>query len=103
MSLLYELLLASLWLLTKLSSADLSCGCSSSDLLGVPDQVFLLSAEKIIIIIRIYHECEGGIKQSVRKITVWHHEACRVMTDGDPEGRIFLILFLAHHSISLYY
>ena len=22
-------------------------------------------------------------------ITVWHHEACRVMTIGDPEGRFF--------------
>ena len=24
------------------------------------------------------------------RITVWHHEACRVMTNGDPEGWIFL-------------
>ena len=39
---------------------------------------------------RIYHECEGRIEQSVPRIAVWHHEACRVMTNGDPEGRIFL-------------
>ena len=39
---------------------------------------------------RIYHECEGRIELSVPRITVWHHEACRVMTNGDPEGRIFL-------------
>ena len=38
----------------------------------------------------IYYECEGGIEKSVARITVWHHEACRVMTNGDPEGRIFL-------------
>ena len=40
--------------------------------------------------IRIYHECEGRIEKSVPRITVWHHETCRVMTNGDPEGRIFL-------------
>ena len=39
--------------------------------------------------IRIYHECEGGIEKSVPRITDWHHKACRVMTNGDPEGRIF--------------
>ena len=40
--------------------------------------------------IRIYHECEGRIEKSVMRITVWHHEACRVMRNGDPEGQIFL-------------
>ena len=40
--------------------------------------------------IRIYHECEGRIEKSVSRIIVWHHEACRVMTNIDPEGRIFL-------------
>ena len=39
--------------------------------------------------IRIYHECEVGIEESV-KITDWHHEACQVMTNSDPEGGIFL-------------
>ena len=53
-------------------------------------------------IIRIYHEYEGEIEKSVPRITDWHHEACRVMTNGDCEGRIFLShphrpLFLAHH------
>ena len=37
--------------------------------------------------IRIYHECEGRIEKSV---AIWHHEACRVMTNGDPGGQIFL-------------
>ena len=41
-------------------------------------------------IIRIYHEYEGRIEKSVPRIAVWHHEACRAMTNGDPEGRIFL-------------
>ena len=40
--------------------------------------------------IRIYHECEGRIEKSVPGIAVWHHEACRVMPKGDPEGQIFL-------------
>ena len=40
--------------------------------------------------IRIYHECEGRIEKSVPRFAVLHHEACQVMTNGDPEGRIFL-------------
>ena len=40
--------------------------------------------------IRIYHECEGRVEKSVPRIAVWHHEACRVMTNGDTEGQIFL-------------
>ena len=40
--------------------------------------------------IRIYHECEGRIEKSVVRNTVWHHEVCRVMTNGDQEGQIFL-------------
>ena len=38
--------------------------------------------------IRIHHECEGGIEKSVPRIAVWHHEACRVMTNCDHEGQI---------------
>ena len=41
-------------------------------------------------IIRIYHECEGRKEKSIPRITVWHNEACRVMTNVDSEGRIFL-------------
>ena len=40
--------------------------------------------------IRIYHECEGRIEKSVQEISLWHHEACLVMTNCDPEGQIFL-------------
>ena len=40
-------------------------------------------------ILSIYHECEGWIEKSVPRISDWHHEACRVMTSGDHEGRIF--------------
>ena len=29
------------------------------------------------------------VEKSVPRNAVWHHEACRVMTKGDPEGRIF--------------
>ena len=41
-------------------------------------------------IIRIHHECQGGIEKSVPRITKWHHEACRVMINCDHEGQIFL-------------
>ena len=58
--------------------------------------------------IRIYYKCEhgeSGIEKSVQVITDRHQEACRVMTNGDHEGRIFYkpsshelwIIFLAHH------
>ena len=51
--------------------------------------------------IRIYHECEGRIEKSVSRIALWHHEACRVMTNGDPEGRFFYpILTRILHSFS---
>ena len=35
--------------------------------------------------IRIDHECEDWIERSVPRITDWHHEACCVMQNGDPE------------------
>ena len=41
-------------------------------------------------ITRIYHECEGRIEKSVPRIAVWHHKACRMISNGDPEGWIFL-------------
>ena len=37
--------------------------------------------------IAIYHECEGGIENSILRITVCCHKACRVMTNGDTDGR----------------
>ena len=42
--------------------------------------------------IRTYHECGVRIEKSVPRIAVWHHEACRVMTNGDPKGTHFSIL-----------
>ena len=41
-------------------------------------------------IIRIFHECEDGIVKSIPRITIWHYEACRVMTNVDLEGQILL-------------
>ena len=49
---------------------------------------FALSSD--VSTINIDYECEGRTEKSVPRIAVWHHEACRVMTNGDPEGRIFL-------------
>ena len=36
---------------------------------------------------RIYQKCEGGIENSVSRINVWHHEACRLMTNNDQITR----------------
>ena len=38
--------------------------------------------EEEIQTIRIHHECEVGIEQSVPRITDWHHEACRGLSRG---------------------
>ena len=38
----------------------------------------------------VYLICEGGVEKSVSRITDWQHEACRVMTNDDSEGWIFL-------------
>ena len=51
---------------------------------------YLLAEEERAGFIGIYHEREGGIEKSIPRITVWHHEAYRVMTNGDHEERIFL-------------
>ena len=48
-----------------------------------------MSYSHYVVFIRIYHECEGMIEKYVQRITVWHHEACRVLTNGDPEGQVF--------------
>ena len=42
------------------------------------------------IISEIYYKCESLIEKSVTRITDWHHLACRVMTNSDHEGQIFL-------------
>ena len=36
--------------------------------------------------IEIHHECEGWLEKSIPSITVWDHEACQVMINGDLEG-----------------
>ena len=44
--------------------------------------------------VRIHHECEGWIENPSGRITVWHQEACRVMSNGDfPRDRFFYLTF----------
>ena len=54
-----------------------------------------IQKQKLPILIRIYHKCEGRIGKSVPRIAVWHHKACQVMTNSDPErpnnGFFFLL------------
>ena len=49
-----------------------------------------LKSDQLELGFSIYHECRGRIEKSVRRLAVWHHEACRVMTNDDPKGHIFL-------------
>ena len=58
-------------------------------------------------ILRIYHQ--GRIDKSVPRIAIWHYEAYRLMTNGDPEWHFPIlpshkkwIIFLAHHCFYLF-
>ena len=118
-------------LIVFLSSANLICrsvsespldfeitrvDCISGDVLVFPTSII---AKVLFALVRIcsfigtleYKHLSGGLRGVDRKIvpriTVWHHEACRVMPDCDREGRIFLstpynhdrfFFFLAHLS-----
>ena len=50
----------------------------------------LVDGRQTYLIIKIQDECEGRIEKSVPKITDWHHEVRRVMTNGDHKGRTFI-------------
>ena len=42
-----------------------------------------------IFIIRIFNGCEMQIENSIKRVFVWHQEACRVMLNSYPEWRKF--------------
>ena len=46
--------------------------------------------KKVCMTILIHHEFEDRIENSVSRIADWHHKTCRVMTNSDPDGQIFL-------------
>ena len=52
--------------------------------MSLPHMVIGLSV--IYDSLRIHHEFKGGIEKSFLRITICHHEACLVMTNGDREG-----------------
>ena len=60
---------------------------SSNDDLYAGSVIETFPANTSLLSVQTY---EGGIEKSVPRITDWHHEACRVMTISDCEGRIFL-------------
>ena len=47
-------------------------------------------AAKLERTIRSHNGCDGKIEKAVPRIIVWHHEACRVITNDDRKGLIFL-------------
>ena len=71
-----------IWVFTVCQSMYLAISCIQR----VNSYIFLYMDT---IRIRIHGECDGGIEKSVLRITDWHQAACRVMTNGDHEGRIF--------------
>ena len=49
------------------------------------------------------HGCEGQIEKSVPRVTVCHHEACRVMSDSDRKGPIFLSVPHTHDRLFFFH
>ena len=80
-----------------------------ADFSSPPDQLSCKVWETFVN--SVYGGGWGCLEKYVLRIIVWHHEACRMMTNGDLEGQIFLshshhsipLLFLAHNSILRYY
>ena len=83
-------------------SVNLSCCCqfifiAATNVCGVLYSVLVLQYSIkfplqfffTFISLKREYECEGRVENSVLRIAVWHHEACRLMTNGDPEGQIF--------------
>ena len=44
----------------------------------------------MVYTVKIHNECKGGIDNFGPRIAVWCHEACRVMTNSDHKGRLFI-------------
>ena len=42
-----------------------------------------ITASLLMVYLRFYHGYEWQIEKSILRITVWHHEACRMMTNDD--------------------
>ena len=50
----------------------------------------LVSIPDLCLLLYVYPKCKDGIQTSILRFIAWHHEAYRVMTNGDREGQIFL-------------
>ena len=48
-------------------------------------RVLILFICSVDLIIRIFNDSEVRIENSVTRVIVWHHEACRVMANSYPE------------------
>ena len=59
-------------------------GCMYDEVLCMKQSCILLAGTGVTNV-RIFHD-----RKSIPRIAVWQFEACRVMTNCDPEGRIFL-------------
>ena len=53
--------------------------------------IFILPDKRASQIIRIFHECEVHSEKSIPRVTIRHHEACRVMLNSYPGERIFTV------------
>ena len=52
-----------------------------------------------VSLLRNHHECESRTEKIIRRITVLQQGACQVMTNGDPEGRIFLSILMSKNTV----
>ena len=89
----YPLFQTFVWVLKRTCLMQTVLLCIPMFLIGKQENMFLIKHSyleacntPILQNIRIYHDCEGRIEKSVPRITVWHHEACRVISNGDCEA-----------------
>ena len=46
---------------------------------------FCFSHGELPLKLGIFHRCMMWIEKSITRVTDWHHEACRVLPNSDPE------------------
>ena len=65
-----------------------SCSCDGMTVLATRTGFPLFYLFEAVI---IYERFEGRLEKSIPRITVWHHEACQVMTNGDLRDSFFYL------------
>ena len=81
----YSIIGKTVWLKTFKADQPVEVSCLYACTINVMHSV-------IVLPIRIFNGCEVLIENSVTRVTVRHHEACRVMPNSYPSNGVFNLL-----------